>query len=121
MGQQPPTPPSDPEEWTDEQWLEWLRETDAEYAETTPQPPATPTWRDRTPARLLGAAMLGVHDAIYGHLGDEPVVVGEAPGGPPDDDRPEVLLDPDHPERSQVIIRTRQPTNDTENLNRTQS
>jgi len=58
---------------------------------------------------MLGAAMLGAHQAIYGHQDDEPVIVAEAPGGPPDDDLPEVVLDPEHPERSRAIFRTSDP------------
>jgi hypothetical protein len=54
---------------------------------------------------MLGAAMQGAYEAIYGP-NDEPVAVVEVPGGPPDDDQPEVHLDLEHPERSQVVIRS---------------
>lgn len=101
-------PPADPEEWTDEQWLAWLAVTD----------PATGTggaddehvrvvarWRERPSASLLGAAMLGLRDAIYGRPEDEVVIVADASGDPPDDDSPVVRLDPDRPERSEVKVR----------------
>jgi hypothetical protein len=108
MADEPPTPPADAEDWTDEQWLELLKATDAAYPEHAGNPRITTRWRDRPGPQLLGAAMLGLRDAIYGHPDDEPVVVVEAPGGPPDDDQPEVHLDPEYPERSEVIVRRSQ-------------
>ena len=53
---------------------------------------------------MLGAAMLGLHEVIYGPHGNEIVIVVDAGGDPPGDDLPEVHLDPDHPERSEVIV-----------------
>ena len=100
----PADPPEDPETWSDEQWLDWLRRTDAEAAAGQPGPRVTARWRDRPAAGLLGAAMLGLRDAIYGRPDDEIVIVQEASGDPPDDDLPVVHLDPDHPERSEVVV-----------------
>jgi hypothetical protein len=54
---------------------------------------------------MLGAAMLGLHEAIYGPRGNEIAIVVDAGGDPPGDDLPEVHLDPEHPERSEVIVR----------------
>jgi hypothetical protein len=54
---------------------------------------------------MLGAAMLGLHEVIYGPHGNEIAIVIDAGGEPPGDDLPEVHLDPDHPERSEVIVR----------------
>lgn len=104
MGQAPDRdePPADAEEWTDEQWLAWLEDTDADGE---PHPRVVARWRQRPGASLLGAAMLGLRDAIYGRPDDEVVIVADAPGGPPDDDAPVVHLDPEHPERSQVRLR----------------
>ena len=48
--------------------------------------------------------MLGMYEVIYGHK-DEIVIVADAGGDPPGDDQPEVYLDPEHPERSEVIVR----------------
>jgi len=102
----PSEPPEDQEDWSDEQWLAWLRRTDAvPGAEADgPTPRVTAKWRDRAGATVLGAAMLGLRDAIYGRK-DEIVIVQEASGDPPDDDRPQVYLDPEHPERSRVVVR----------------
>jgi len=100
----PPGPPPDPEDWTDEQWLEWLEATDDPGEERT----TAPTRRHpRHRGGALGAAMLGLHDAIYGRPDDEVAVVVDAPGGPPDEDTPEVHLDPEHPERSEVVVHRR--------------
>lgn len=101
----PPEPPEDPEAWTDEQWLAWLRSTDDEVAEAPASPRVTAKWRDRPGATVLGAAMLGLRDAIYGRPDGEIVIVQDAPGDPPDEDGPVVHLDPEHPERSEVIVR----------------
>jgi len=106
MGQEPPqpdVPPADPEEWTDEQWLEWLGRTDPEG--NAEQRRVVARWKERPSASLLGAAMLGLRDAIYGRPDDEVVIVADAPGDPPDDDVPVVHLDPEHPERSEVVVR----------------
>ena len=53
---------------------------------------------------MLGTAMLGIRDAIYGRPDDEVVIVAEGPGEPPNDDGFVVRLDPEHPERSEVVL-----------------
>jgi hypothetical protein len=98
-------PPSDPEDWTDEQWLEWLEATDDPGEAPDGARPARRHSRHRGGA--MGAAMLGLRDAIYGPPDDQIVVVVDAPGDPPGDDHPEVHLDPEHPERSEVVLRPR--------------
>ena len=99
------SPRQDAESWTDEQWISWLEATD--------DPDAPDDARRRPPlalepgrsASMLGAAMLGLHEVIYGPHDDEIAIVVDAGGDPPGDDLPEVHLDPDHPERSEVIVR----------------
>ena len=98
-------PPDDPEEWTDEQWLAWLDTIDDDGR--VAHAPALARWRERPSTHVLGAAMLGLRNAIYGPPDDEVVVVGEASGDPPGDDEPVVHLDLDNPERSEVIVRRR--------------
>jgi hypothetical protein len=107
MSDPPVQPPEDPEQWSDEQWLEWLEDTDVLDAEAGGQdehPRVVAHWRDRPAATVLGAAMLGLRDAIYGHPDDEVVIVQDASGDPPDDGTPVVRLDPEHPERSEVVV-----------------
>ncbi len=103
----PEDPPDDPEDWTDEQWLAWLELTDPGDA---PDPrPRLAAWRSHPVGSVLGAAMLGLRDAIYGKPGDDIVIVQEAGGDPPDSDLHDIRLDPDHPERSEVVVRRRPP------------
>jgi hypothetical protein len=103
-------PPEDPESWTDEQWIAWLDATDdPEGPDGTDDPHRPRHWRQRRPASMLGAAMLGLHEVIYGPHREEIVIEVDADGEPPRDDVPEVHLDPDHPERSEVIVRRSRP------------
>ena len=55
-------------------------------------------------ARMLGAAMTGLDRAIFGEKEERPGVVVDAAGDPPNDLPFDVLLDPDHPERSIVVF-----------------
>jgi hypothetical protein len=101
----PAEPPADPEDWTDEQWLAWLEATDpGDEGDTGPRLAA---WRSHPVGSALGAAMLGLHDAIYGRTDNEVAIVQEAGGDPPNDDLHDLRLDPDHPERSEVVVRPR--------------
>lgn len=100
-------PPADPELWTDEQWIEWLKATDADAETERGLPPATSAGRlVHTPgAQALGQTMLGMAWAIYGRRDDEVVVVIQA-NSQPDEDKPfAVHLDADHPERSYLILK----------------
>ena len=108
-----PEPPADPEAWTDEEWLEWLRATDGEGfgggdGEEDGAPTRMTAFTRRPAGRALGAAMIGLRNAIYGFKEDEIAIVADAGGDPPNDtDLHDVRLDPDHPERSEVIVRQR--------------
>ncbi|HUY23531.1 MAG TPA: hypothetical protein VMV22_14460 [Acidimicrobiales bacterium] len=102
-------PPDDPEAWTHEQWITWLEATDDPDEGAARRGAGGRRWRDRRPAGVLGAAMLGLRDAIYGRPDDEVVIVADAGGDPPGDDLHEVHLDLEHPERSEVVVRRRRP------------
>ena len=100
-------PPEDAQDWSDEQWLEWLVATDQVPQADGPEAPWEPKVRS-APVRMLGAAMVGMRDAIYGPL-DRDEVVMEAPSGPPrEPEEIEVHLDADHPEQSRAVV-NRQP------------
>ncbi|HXQ62450.1 MAG TPA: hypothetical protein VN796_08945 [Acidimicrobiales bacterium] len=102
----PGRPPDDPEDWTDEEWLAWLEATDP--GDPGPEKgPRLAGWRSHPVGGALGAAMLGLRDAIYGRPDDEVAIIQVAGGDPPDDDLHDLRLDPDHPERSQIVIRPR--------------
>jgi len=100
-------PPADPEEWTDEQWIAWLRATDADAPAGEDDAPVTPVGRitHSSGGQVLGQAMLGMANVLFGRMDDEVVIV--APGdSEPDPDEPfTVHLDRDHPERSSVVFR----------------
>jgi hypothetical protein len=95
-------PPDDPDSWTDEQWIEWLEQVDAE----SPPEPEGPPERHRTPGiQFLGAAMLGMHRAIYGDSEPEITIVVDAEGDPMDPEELEVHVDPEDPDASTVTVR----------------
>lgn len=106
----PEGPPADPEDWTDDQWIEWLEKTDATHGEDA-TPPVTALGRvtHSSAGSVLGQAMLGMATAIYGR--EEPKIVIVAEGSSqPDKDKPfAVHLDPEHPERSVVVFRSQGP------------
>jgi hypothetical protein len=109
-------PPADPEEWSDEQWLRWLRATDDTGLEDGPNgskgpgSPATAMGRiTHSPeGQVLGQAMLGLAQAMFGRPDDEIVIVVERTGEPGDDGPVTLQLDEEHPERSRAILRRRQ-------------
>jgi hypothetical protein len=107
----PAEPPEDPEDWTDEQWLAWLEATDPVHDEPAPGPRLA-AWRDHPVGSVLGAAMLGLRDAIYGPVDNEVAIIQVAGGDPPNDDLHDLHLDPDHPERSEVRARPRSSAGD---------
>jgi hypothetical protein len=100
-------PPADPEDWTNEQWIEWLNATDAQAGVDRDDPPVTPIGRiaRSSGGQVLGQAMLGMANAIFGRQDDEVVIVSEGDTEPDPDEPFTVHLDPDHPERSTVVFR----------------
>lgn len=93
-------PPEDEgDDWTEEQWLEWLAAA----------PPDPDTGRAHPLSRaasspggsVLGAAMLGLERAMYGRRPDVEVVVEVDADGL---DRTGVDLDPADPRRSRLAL-----------------
>lgn len=97
-------PPRDADDWTDEQWLAWLSQGDDD--EPQAETPTLGRFQRSPGGRMLGNAMLGVAEAMYGAQRPQIVVQAEAPGDPLDEDL-SVHLDPDSPERSTVVRRRR--------------
>jgi len=96
-------PPDDADRWSDEEWLAWLEEVDAE---TPPEPEGRPVRPRRSvPTQMLGAAMLGLHRVIYGDSEPDVQIVVDADGEPPDPEQLEVHLDPEDPDASTVTVR----------------
>jgi hypothetical protein len=95
-------PPDNPDDWSEDEWLEWLAEVDEE----APPDPSNPRRRSRsTASSMLGAAMLGLHQVLYGEQQTDIVMVVESDGDPPDPQEVEVYLDPDDPDASIVMVR----------------
>jgi hypothetical protein len=101
----PPTqPPSDPESWTDEQWLTWLKETDDATEVSVVHPPVAFRVTHSAGGQALGDAMRGLANAMYGPKDEDLIIVSET-GGQPETDEPFVVhLDRDHPERSTAVF-----------------
>lgn len=106
----PDGPPADPDSWTDEQWIEWLKKTDDADTEGVVRP-ATSLGRIAHSAggSALGQAMLGMAAALYGREECEVVIVAEGSSQPDEDKQFSVHLDPEHPERSVVAFRSHGP------------
>ena len=100
-----PLLPDDPDDWSDEQWLAWLRAGDeAEQASAEPARPPLPSWRKAPLAvQFLAVSMTVVGEAIYGRR-EQPAVVVDAPGDRPNDDGLDVRLDFEHPEQSVATV-----------------
>ena len=100
-------PPADPEEWSDEQWILWLEATDGDATAKGGAVGVTAASRivHSSGGQLLGQAMLGMANAIYGRSDDEVVVVAEDDSEPDRDEPFTVHLNLDHPEQSSVVFR----------------
>lgn len=97
--------PDDPEDWTDEEWLAWLAEGDiVPPGASAHEPSRRPSLTKGLGAKMLAASMRGLQEAIYGPK-DEPAIIIEAAGDPPDPEGLDVRLDPDHPDQSVVVVR----------------
>lgn len=92
-------PPEDPDDWTEEQWLEWLANApiDPDTGRAHPLSRAI-----RTPSgSMLGAAMFGLDQAIFGERPKaEVVVVADDPGEGDDD----IELDLEDPSSSRIQL-----------------
>lgn len=101
-------PPADPNEWTDEQWLTWLKATDDAPSDVPDDAISKVVRRvaESAPGQALGQAMLGLSQAMFGRHDDDVAIVVEGNGESTDDEPFAVRLDPDHPEKSSVVFRS---------------
>lgn len=105
VGDELENPPENADDWTNEQWIEWLKATDA-TAESAESPVAGVMNRaaHSTGGQLLGAVMTGLANALYGPKKEKPAIVVET--GEPGKDQPlELHLDPEDPEQSYAVLR----------------
>ncbi len=102
-------PPEDPEDWSDEQWIEWLKATDDEPP--AERGPVTTGGRivHSSAGSVLGEAMLAVGRVIFGRQDAEVVIVAEGKSEPGEDEPFTVHLDPEHPERSRAVFKKDPP------------
>jgi hypothetical protein len=103
----PESPPSDAEQWTDDQWLEWLKATDAQTAtaDEDASEPLSSRITHSLGGQMLGQAMLGLAQVIYGQKQEEVVIVAEGNSEPEEDEPFAVSLNPEHPEQSVIVFR----------------
>jgi hypothetical protein len=74
-----------------------------EEAETAPS--AFDQWRRDSALGAIGTGVARGLQAVFAPPADEPVMVAEAPGEPPDAaDRLRVILDPDDPAKSVAVV-----------------
>ena len=92
-------PPEDPDDWTEEQWMEWLA--------SVPPDPETGHAHFLTRAAsssggsVLGAAMFGLEQAIYGERPKAEIVAEADANG---SDEGDIDLDEDDPAASRITI-----------------
>jgi hypothetical protein len=91
-------PPEDPDDWTEEQWLQWLA--------TAPTDPETGQAHHLSRARragggMIAAAMLGLDQAIFGERPKAEIVVEADADGL---DLPDGELDLDDPAASWLVL-----------------
>lgn len=92
-------PPQDPDDWTEEQWREWLVNVPADPDTGK----AHPLSRVRTTAggAMLGAAMFGLDQAIYGERAKVEILAEADSDGL---DLGDVELDMDDPAASRMTL-----------------
>jgi hypothetical protein len=92
-------PPEDPDDWTEEEWREWLAnappDPDTGRAHPLSRAVASPS------GTVLGAAMSGLDQAIFGERPKAEVVVEAADPGQDDGD---LELDLDDPSASHIHL-----------------
>jgi hypothetical protein len=97
-------PPADPNEWSDEQWIEWLVATD-EAAEIDLTPSVLKRAASTKSGQVLGQAMLGMANAIYGTKEIQVQIVVENKEKSLEEESFVVNLDFENPESSTVSFK----------------
>ena len=103
-------PPANADEWSDQQWIDWLRATDGDALAAARTTSVTTVSRVAHSAggQILGTAMIGLARALYGREQEKPAVIAES--AEPGTDQPfELHLDFDHPEQSLASLKPVRP------------
>jgi len=109
----PEGPPIDAEEWSDDQWLSWLKATDGDAINEVTAPSVASRVVHSTGGQMLGQAMMGLAIAMYGPKQEEVIIVAEGDGEPNEDDPFTVQLNPDEPGKSIITFKHASDTRDT--------
>jgi len=97
-------PPADANDWSDEQWIEWLVATD-EASAVDENPSVLKRAANTKSGQVLGQAMLGMANAFYGPKDDDVQIVVENKEKNLDEESFVVNLDFDNPESSTVSFK----------------
>jgi hypothetical protein len=95
-------PPDDPDDWSEEQWITYLHDT--EFDAPADQRAFAPRL-DSPASHVVGAAMTGLFNVIYGEQAKPDVVIEAEANGK--DDGMKIDLDPDDPSASTVVLPNR--------------
>jgi hypothetical protein len=83
-------------------------ELDEDTTETEVEPEFEPAgferWRRESALGTVGTGIARGLQNVFGFRQDEIVMVAPVPGGPPDPDRLQVILDPDDPTKSVAVL-----------------
>jgi hypothetical protein len=77
---------------------------EAEDAGEEAPPHGFDRWRRESALGNVGTGVARGLQAVFAPPADEPVIVASVPGDPPDPERLQVILDPDDPSKSVVIV-----------------
>jgi hypothetical protein len=102
----PESPPIDAEDWSDDQWLTWLKATDGELTDEIAAPSVASRVVHSTGGQMLGQAMMGLAIAMYGQKQEEVIIIAEGSGEPAEDEPFTVQLNPDQPGKSIITFKT---------------
>jgi hypothetical protein len=106
-------PPLDADDWSDDQWLAWLKATDGEYTDEIAPPSVASRVVHSTGGQMLGQAMMGLAIAMYGPKQEEVIIVAEGDGEPNEDEPFRVQLNPDQPGKSIITFKHESESHDT--------
>lgn len=109
-------PPDDPEEWSDDRWIEWLRASD-DSPDDGIRPPARGSWSPGRSGSVLAGALWGLHEALYGPREDRTFIEASADTlqGP---DGLSVHLNEEDPRRSWALLHSKSETPQDEHRKR---
>ena len=105
MDSMAPTDPGDPDIRDDEASPASAAGDAPSEGDTEEFPPAGfERWRRETARGTVGTGIARGLQNVFAPPADQPVIVAAVPGDPPDPDRIKVILDPEDPTKSIVVV-----------------